>query len=335
MAFPADDDTANCGACGQVCPQGSLADTPYCLAGVCKLATTLAAESGIVGLAVDGDWIYFTNAQRGTVERIAAAGGGPPSVIASGQPSPRAIAAGGGFVYFANDGTPGDAGPDAGAAGSVIRVAADGSGSPQILASSIAGVGPIALDADRVLFGDDTSLRSVPAAGGSVSVLAPGIPKPLGIATYSDAVYTADYTGGTKVPRASTAPSRYANGLFQGAGIAIGGTTLYLCDTQDNPVFGYGPNVYALSLSTGKGGYVPFFMRGGYCKGLAADASSVFWITAFDTNGNNTVSNGTTDGKSHELASSASIPLGTPTAIAQAGDSVYVVASGNLLRVPK
>ncbi|WP_437591230.1 hypothetical protein [Sorangium sp. So ce1000] len=86
------------------------------------------ANRGLLGVALDERWVYWTNRIGGTVSRlprdaapVSEGGGEPPITLVSGQRSPGAIAVHAGSVYWINEGS--TYGIDEGAApdGAVVR----------------------------------------------------------------------------------------------------------------------------------------------------------------------------------------------------------------------
>jgi hypothetical protein len=111
-----------------------------CALGGCTAPTTLGtAGSGLPGIALDANNVYFTSNFDGTVFACPRSGcGSAPLVLASAQATPHGIASDGSDVYWAtNDG--------------VMRCAAAGCGdAPSILAPSQGEPNGIALDATSV-----------------------------------------------------------------------------------------------------------------------------------------------------------------------------------------
>ncbi len=53
------------------------------------------------GLAIDADYLYWTNQASGTVNRVSRRGG-PKAIIARAQTTPSLIAVDGTYIYWAN-----------------------------------------------------------------------------------------------------------------------------------------------------------------------------------------------------------------------------------------
>ncbi len=70
-------------------------------AGIGKL---LAAGQPAPGIAVDGQFVYFTRNDTGTINRLPIAGGVAPTILSTGQSSPTEITTDATAIYWSNDG---------------------------------------------------------------------------------------------------------------------------------------------------------------------------------------------------------------------------------------
>lgn len=98
-------DKSNCGQCARNCLEGTCANSQC---SVVSLATGLTRPKGI---AVEGSYLYFTNASpSNTVQRVPRSGGTVPTIYVVsdaniGAVNPQAIVAEGANLFFANLGT--------------------------------------------------------------------------------------------------------------------------------------------------------------------------------------------------------------------------------------
>jgi hypothetical protein len=147
--------SANCGACGHAC-------TDKCGGGRCyRTLLDLTSSSGIVYLAVDASYVYFTQTFEGTVSRVPRTGGSAV-VLASSQDNPRSLAVDATNVYWGNASlTYGS--------GSVMKRALSG-GDPIPLATGEPWPVFVAADANKVYWSNyppqPPIFMSVPIAGG-------------------------------------------------------------------------------------------------------------------------------------------------------------------------
>jgi hypothetical protein len=192
-------------------------------AGAATAAFVASSGSRPEGLAVDDDNLYWTDL-AGDVRAVPLRGG-PPTLLATGQLAPGAIAAGGGqVVWLTADGVIATV-PAAG--GAVVTLYAAG----RQLAS-------LALDADRAYVTDAGAgqVLSLPRQGGAPTTLATGLARPYGVAV-DDGVYVtcAGGPGGEdgEVLRldkksAATPPVTLASKLRLPTALALGTGAIYL-----------------------------------------------------------------------------------------------------------
>lgn len=152
-------DKSHCGSCTRSCPDG-------CSAGRCFTALSWSPVVGDMHIAVNSDYVFFTNPDEGTVSSVSRKGEAPPRVIAASQDRPVGIAVDSSNVYWVNQGS--------GDQGSVMKMSLSG-GSPVSLATGESYPQEIAIDATNVYWSNYLSRGSVvkvPIAGGTKVVLA-------------------------------------------------------------------------------------------------------------------------------------------------------------------
>lgn len=128
-----------------------------------------------IGLAADGESLYWVSEAGGRVMKVPAAGG-IPVTIAEGQPGPSSIAVSGAEVFWTNfvDGT--------------IMAAPLNGGSPTLVTMDQPGIGHIAVDAVHVYWIGSGGIMKAPRTGGSARVITP-VTAPFEMALDDDSVY--------------------------------------------------------------------------------------------------------------------------------------------------
>ncbi len=120
----------SCGRCGHDCLGGP------CVLGVCQPVTLSSGVHAPVHIAIDATYVYGINVY-GAVTRVAKDGGAPTDLVSGDNiaqtPAPR-IALSGGYVYYTDFDTGGDAGSTT-PRGAVLRVPVDG-GTSSVLAAA-------------------------------------------------------------------------------------------------------------------------------------------------------------------------------------------------------
>ena len=257
-------DPANCGACGNVCPAG-------------RVAQTIA-----LGIAVDGTNIYWTSPTGSTVMKVPLAGG-KPTTLASGQSSPSAIAVDATNVYWTNSN------------GGTVMTVPLGGGTPTALALGQANPNAIAVDATNVYWTNKGTLKNnwgdgavmkAPLAGGPSTPIASNQDTPAAIALDAGNVYWTNWGTtalGTvmKVPLAGGAPTTLATGRGP-EGIAVDAKNVYWMDDglgalMQVPTAGGTATVLAhpesgISYSTS---------RNYPSNGIAVDSANVYWTDPY------------------------------------------------------
>jgi hypothetical protein len=263
--------------------------------------TTLASGRFPWGIAVDGQYVYWVNADSGqsSIMRVPK-GGGTPITIASSQLNAVAVAVDSSAVYWANAGTstcaPSGACTSNGD-GAVLRAPLTG-GAPTTLASGQHVPVSIAVDSTNAYFIDegtavydssiaDGSVVKVPLGGGAPVTLATGYSYPGALAIDKANVYwtAPDSLGkGTvfKVPIAGGTIVTLATG-FWAWDIQTGGSTVpTLIATDGNDVYwvtanvdGAGAKVMKVAVSGGLATELGSFQ--GQLSTLALDSAALYW----------------------------------------------------------
>ncbi len=137
-------------------------------------------------VAVDGQYVYWTNYDGGDVRRVGI-GGGQQEVLASGQGNPVGIAIDATHVYWATE-----------TSGEINRVPLAG-GTVEPIASGQTKPTYVAVDASNVYWTnfDNGTVARAPVAGGDVVVVAAGQNKPYYVLVDATQVYWTTLAGGT------------------------------------------------------------------------------------------------------------------------------------------
>jgi IPT/TIG domain len=151
--------------------------------------TTLASglDYDIGGIAIDSNYIYWTEGSGGSVKRIGL-NGGPVTTLATGLSYPGRIAVDSTSVYWTEDVVPN---------GTVKKVAING-GTVTTLASGLIAPSALAVDSTNVYWtesgqmGGNGAVKKVGKNGGAVSFLAAGLSSPAFITVDSNSIYWLD-----------------------------------------------------------------------------------------------------------------------------------------------
>jgi hypothetical protein len=314
-------DVSNCGYCGHGCQGGG------CLRGVCQPVTLAGGTNSdqLLGIAVDGTNVYFTDYNAGTINSVPK-GGGKVTILATPGSGPLAIAVDSNNLYWTER------------FGSVEQMPIGGTARTPLATDS--GYA-IAVDAANVYWMDDTSVRMVPIGGGNVTPLASG---------YSISAMTGNYVAvsGSNVYWAGNVSTNNSSGLYtvplggdggvsavatySGAntvvGVALDSTNLYWGVTNTGPVYTVplsGGTPAPLGSNLGAGAL-------GMGSGIAVDSTGVY-LTAGP--GGNVYRVPLPGGPG--TASSIAQMQNTPWSIAVDSTSVYFTTwnSGVVMKVAK
>ncbi len=196
--------------------------------------------------------------------------------LASGQ-SPKAIAVGGGAVYWIND--------DGASTATLMRVSVDG-GKPETLATNLDQPIRLAVDDSSVYWLESSTLKKLPLSGGDPVILASGL-SPLGIAVDGTSVYWLSAHRGSciqpcdavmKVPLDGGAPTNVVTQVGELWDFVIDGTNVYWFEDHgyENGYAAPGPWLLRKAPLTG-GGVVTLATLPNFVEALAVDATRVYW----------------------------------------------------------
>jgi hypothetical protein len=294
---PTDSDAHNCGQCGHDCLGGT------CASGSCGPVVLASAQRQPAYVALDGEFVYWTNSGDGTIAKVPIAGGTPQVIaigaaprvwtifasrvgvfwtenggsrvagvpldggivatLAEGQDAPRGIVSDGTRVYWTNEGND---------AGFVESAEPDGGGL-EILSPQQAGSKDIAVQAGWLYFanaGDGTVVR-MQTDGGAASAIVSNHPNAFGLTVDSNNVYFTTHTTRGVVAQAKLDGTGLVNLAIDQAvprAIATDGTAVYWTNESDGTVrrahVGGGS---VTTLATGQ--RAPW--------GIAVDGSAVYW----------------------------------------------------------
>ena len=233
---------------------------------VVSVAPTMFYES----LVVDGDDVYWTSREKGTVRRAARTGTGPIHVAAIPH-TPGALVVGRDRVYYFDT--------DSGAHADVITspqddllyaVPRDGTTAPRLVhtthrePSEVASV--LAIDGDTLFLSDPDArtVLAVPRAGGKPDIVYRSGDCVTGLAVDTDAIYVADCTTGVRrVERHGHAVSDLVRGPI-GDMLVVGDSVFVVTDA-------------AIMRAPVTGGTPAVFVQQTHVAALAADATHLYW----------------------------------------------------------
>ena len=172
-------DNNNCGVCGNVCaapaPSVALGCNQICIIELVPAKDRTLAPS----IAVDAIAVYWTDFAAGTVTKTPI-GGGPSTIIASGQDRPRGIAVDATSIYWINNGT-----------GDLMKLPLTGS-DPTRLTSGQYTTGSIVVSDVTLYWPANGGIMTMAASGGSATVLVPGQNSPQRVAVDNGTLFWTD-----------------------------------------------------------------------------------------------------------------------------------------------
>jgi hypothetical protein len=265
-----------CGGSSLTRPNEESCVAPRCL-------TTLAkAQQRPLGIAVDSNYVYWTDQLAGTVTK-APLDGGDPIVVTSDQNAPSLIAVDGNGLYWTNFGARRHEGS--------VMALAFAAGAPVELASAQDNAQGIAVSGSTVYWteaGDHTvpgnsgSIKSVHLDGSSPTTILSGSGNPLAIAVDDTNIYWTHYdvcppdsTGAcgapvssvVKLPVAGGAPVTLASSPV-GFGIALDAANVYWVATSTGDI-----------MKVPKDGGTPTTLASGQSTpaDVVVDSADVYW----------------------------------------------------------
>jgi sugar lactone lactonase YvrE len=253
-------DPANCGECGHSC----LGDG--CKAGRCEPKVLAINQSDPSDLAVDGQWVFFTNTGAGEVARVPKVGGNVV-VLASGEDAPTGIAIDDKQVYYSNTYTP----------GSIKRVGKEG-GKPIVLTEDenfTYYAYRLIVDATSLYWVTDTTTGKVvtmPKVGGAPTILQNKATSPKGLAFDGTSIFWPVFGEIRRAPPVANAPptklsasEQFPSALAADEG-AVYWTDMYAATVRRVPKAGGTPTTLATMTA------------GARLGAIAVDATHVFFL---------------------------------------------------------
>ncbi|WP_438022855.1 hypothetical protein [Sorangium sp. So ce233] len=251
-------DPLHCGACDHDCQGGD------CEASACQPLALAAGLQHPVGIALDGERVYWTNqGVEGSVMAVPRSGG-EPAALATGEDSPWEIAVSGGYVYWSSY-----------VLGYLSRSPIDRPEPVKLIETSNALA--IAVDAANVYWTDaDLYTINKMALPGDAAPeqLAAGQDAPVDIAIDATHVYwtldadTDPDSMVVRVPIAGGAPEPLATDVRDPRGIAVDATHVYWV-TEEGEVH--------KTLREGGGQDITLVRVGGNARSVAVDATHIYW----------------------------------------------------------
>jgi hypothetical protein len=230
----------------------------------------LATGELVAALAVDATNLYWTDSV-GNVMSIPKAGG-KATTLASGRSSASGIAVDGTNVYWVDSSlTP------RGRFGGLVMSVPIGGGALTTLAAGQEAPMAVAIDGANVYWSATEALARVAKGGGITTTLVSGQPvKEIAVDTAS-VYWTNDNTGTVmKMPVNGGAMTTLASGRQLPASVAVDGSRVYWAE-MDFSTANVGP---ILSVPV-DGGSVATLATGQSARGIALDATSVYWTGTF------------------------------------------------------
>lgn len=277
-------------------------------------------------LALDAQYVYFTCAATGTVNRVPKLGGAT-EVLATGRPHPHRIAVAGGVIAWGEYGD-----PPYFLNGAVATLPVSG-GAPTLVATNLRRVADVVWDSGELYFlengtftdhyfSDGELWRS---SNGAVVSLASNLDYPTRIALDASTAYVAlDYAGSiVSCARAGCAgvASTFAQGFDEPFGVAISDGSLFFTEAHGGRV---------LSMPTSGGPLAELELSRGMPTELVVGKGQMFWNEELTRE----VNRANTKGGTFDTVSYADQ---SPTALALDDTSVFFAdeRSGVIVRLPR
>jgi hypothetical protein len=221
-------DDTHCGSCDVDCGSGNVCQAGHCVpVSTIELATGLSVPNGI---ALDAQYVYWTDTGSNTIMRVAKSGGAP-ELIADTQYKPMHVVVDDTYAYWTNS-----------LGGAVMKAPKGGGGVPSIV-SAADHPNEIALDDQTLYFtiegGSNPGVALVPTSGGTATIILPAyfLFAPRSLTLDASYVYAATYRGVSRVPKGGGNVDGFGTSTYNDGPGAIGVDDSYVYTTdQAGPI---------------------------------------------------------------------------------------------------
>src|ERR1039458_3012785 len=236
------------------------------------------------GVAVDANYIYWTNSAGGKIGRADLNGGNLNASFITGLTNPMGIAVNGSYIYWSNF---------TATSSTISRANLDGTGASSTFITGLVYPAGIALDATYIYWASYSAniIYRAALAGTGQTSLVTGLTEALDVAVDSTYIY---WTNNTKIGRAvlaGTSPNQsFITAGVRNFGLVVNGSNIYWCDggTADA-----GTNIMSATLA---GGSVTTLIGNAVDPRMPAiDAAHLYW-TNYHNGGTSTIAQSALDG---------------------------------------